>query len=126
MSRYLLDTDVLLRILMGDVDKNSPAYAALNAKDAQAYVSAANVLEVAIKKAMKHVKVPNDFTEALRKSGFEILDISAEHAWKTVRLPFHHADAHDRLLIAQAMCEDLTLVTSDSAFDAYAIRILRA
>lgn len=125
MSGYLLDTQVLLRILAGDVDKNSDLYAILGDSSVRVVASAANVLEVAIKKAMKRVVVPNDFEGAVTGSGFEVLPISGEHAWKTLRLPFFHADAVDRLLIAQAVCEDLVLITQDNVFDAYQINTLK-
>lgn len=125
MSGYLVDTCVLLRILAGDVDKNSPLFALLEDSSVRIVASAANVLEVAIKKAMKRVAVPNDFEGAITDSGFEVLPITAEHSWKTVRLPFFHADVVDRLLIAQAVCENLVLITDDDAFDAYQINTLK-
>ncbi len=55
-----------------------------------------------------------------------MLSISVEHAMAVARLPDHHADPFDRLLIAQAQLERLTIVTADAAFDAYDVKVLDA
>lgn len=123
--RYLMDTGVLLSVLRGDVDKNSALHDILMDKNAHVFASAASVLDVAIKKAMKQVVVPNDFECAIRESGFETLDVTTEHAWKIVRLPFFNADACDRLLIAQCLCEDLILITHSDRFDDYQLNLVK-
>lgn len=60
----------------------------------------------------------------MRLNGIELLDIKMEHVFVVAKLPFHHRDPFDRLLIAQARVEDMPIVGSDMAFGAYAIRQL--
>jgi PIN domain nuclease of toxin-antitoxin system len=63
---------------------------------------------------------------ALESSGFDVLPITVAHAVAVADLPDHHADPFDRLLIAQARMEGLTIVTADQAFDAYDVALLDA
>jgi PIN domain nuclease of toxin-antitoxin system len=63
-------------------------------------------------------------TEQLTANGFTLLNIELHHTAKVEKLPFHHRDPFDRLLIAQAMTEKLTIVTADNAFSAYGVKVL--
>lgn len=88
-------------------------------------VSAASVWEVAIKVALGKLKAPESFAAAVLEEGFEPLVIRFDHATRAGGLPPHHRDPFDRMLIAQAQAEDLTVVTDDPAFDPYEIPLLR-
>ena len=63
---------------------------------------------------------------AIDHGGFTVLEVTLEHAIRVADLPLHHADPFDRLLIAQAQLEELTIVTSDTAFDPYDVETLDA
>jgi PIN domain nuclease of toxin-antitoxin system len=77
-------------------------------------VSAATIWEVTIKQAIGRLKEPADLPERIRDSGFRELPITPEHAIVAARLPAIRRDPFDRMLVAQARCEDLTLVTRDA------------
>jgi PIN domain nuclease of toxin-antitoxin system len=89
-------------------------------------VSAATIWEVEIKRALGKLVAPDDLTEQLATHSFTQLPIRWEHAVAAGRLPAHHRDPFDRMLIAQAMLEDLVVVTSDESFAAYDVRTLDA
>jgi PIN domain nuclease of toxin-antitoxin system len=90
------------------------------------YVSAATIWEVAIKQAIGKLSEPAGLPERIRDSGFASLPISFEHTITAGHLPLIHRDPFDRMLIAQAKCEDLTLVTRDPHCQKYEVAILPA
>lgn len=120
---YLLDTTVLLTIMGAKADIPPALHTIMEDLNTPVYASSASVFEVAVKKAMKRIKIPDDFPDAVRASGFDILSIEADQAWKTLRLPFHHPDPFDRLLITQARDRDLTLLTHNPIFQRYDLRV---
>ena len=93
-------------------------------------VSAATAWEIGIKfqagRLTLTAPVEHLIPATLEASGFRRLDISVEHAIAAATLPEHHDDPFDRMLIAQAQLENLTIVTSDLAFDAYDVKVLDA
>ncbi|MGH9040929.1 MAG: type II toxin-antitoxin system VapC family toxin [Acidimicrobiia bacterium] len=89
-------------------------------------VSAASIWEAAIKQMLGKLDVPESLTGAVLDEGFEPLPITFDHAGRAGALPPHHRDPFDRMLIAQAAVEGLTIVTHDLAFDAYEVDVLRA
>jgi PIN domain nuclease of toxin-antitoxin system len=88
------------------------------------YVSVATIWEVAIKQAIGKLPGPADLPEHIRDSGFVPLSISPAHAMAAGRLPLLHRDPFDRMLVAQARCENLTLVTADAHCQKYDVSIL--
>ncbi len=83
-------------------------------------VSAASIWEIAIKLGLGRIKGdPKDFVDAIGRSGFVELPVTAVHAASVGRLPRHHRDPFDRLLVAQAMAEPLVLLTADEALLPY-------
>ena len=120
----LLDTHVLIwwdegRRLAG------AARRAIEAADT-VYVSAASAWEVAIKIALGRLRPARTVEQAAEESGFLELPITFRHAERVARLPVHHRDPFDRLLIAQAEIEALTLVTRNPVFDRYAVERIEA
>ena len=83
------------------------------------YVSAASAWEVAVKLALGKLRLPEPFAQGVDDSGFARLPVEFEHAARAGALPPHHTDPFDRMLIAQAQLEDLTLVTHDRHFESY-------
>jgi PIN domain nuclease of toxin-antitoxin system len=88
-------------------------------------VSAASIWEAAVKAALGKLETPEALGGAVVDEGFEPLPITFEHAERAGALPPHHRDPFDRMLVAQALTEGLTLVTHDPAFDAYGLDLLR-
>jgi PIN domain nuclease of toxin-antitoxin system len=98
---------------------------ALATPDNPAFVSSVTVWEIAIKQAIGRLVFPMDqLDDVMRRLGFDILPILPAHAIVAGSLPRHHGDPFDRMLVAQAMVENLTLVTSDSMIARYDARIL--
>jgi PIN domain nuclease of toxin-antitoxin system len=89
-----------------------------------AFVSAASAWEVAIKIALGKLRIPGPFAAAVEASRFGELAITFRHATLAGALPAHHTDPFDRMLIAQAMSENLTLVTHDRAFSPYGVGVI--
>jgi PIN domain nuclease of toxin-antitoxin system len=84
------------------------------------YVSAASIWEIAIKSRLGKIDGdPQLFAAAIEPSGFHALAITPQHAAAVAKLPLHHADPFDRLLLAQAFAEPLRLVTADRMLAAY-------
>ena len=92
----------------------------------QVAVSAVSPWELEIKRATGRLKAPGDLLERLRDLGFVPLAITLEHGVAAGQLPLHHRDPFDRMLIAQAQLEGLTIVTSDPHFEPYAVATLAA
>lgn len=123
----LLDTHVLLWALDDDLSLSQAARHAIIDGNNIVFVSAATAWEIAIKKALGKLNAPtDDYLEELRRHRFTPLDITSEHALAVERLPPHHADPFDRLLVAQAQIEKLTLITRDSRIQAYDVRTIKA
>ncbi len=78
---------------------------------------------MSIKKALGKLSVPNNLLEMIDVHHFEVLKISAEHALKVGDLPDHHKDPFDRMLIAQAQVEGLTLISVDKKFEQYEVEL---
>jgi PIN domain nuclease of toxin-antitoxin system len=88
------------------------------------FVSAASAWEIAIKSSLGQISISAPFEEGVIESGFDRLNIAFPHAAAVRDLPLHHRDPFDRLLVAQAICERLTLVTHDRNLAPYPIDIL--
>jgi PIN domain nuclease of toxin-antitoxin system len=122
--RVLLDTHVVLWWLSDDPALGDDIKGLLDAEP-DAYVSAATLWEISIKQALGKLG-PADLAERVRDAGFRELPMTMAHALVAGRLPEIHRDPFDRMLVAQAQCEDLTLVTRDEYIHKYDVLILSA
>lgn len=122
----LLDTHALLWWLGDDPELSAEARVAIADGENLVLVSAATVWEIRIKEAIGKLSVPQDFREVLSSQPFLFLDITVDHAHAVGSLPLHHRDPFDRMLVAQALAERLTLVTRDPHIPAYGVPLLRA
>ena len=111
--RLLLDTHVILWWLMDD-DTLSADTKELIDTETDVFISAASVWEIAIKQALGKLIVSSDLIDVIDRSGLGELPIRSRHAVEAGSLPPLHRDPFDRMLVAQARCEDLTLLTRDS------------
>lgn len=122
MSRLLLDTNVVVWMLLGDRAAVSPAaQQVLQDEEHLLCVSAASVWEIAIKRSLGKLEIEDRWATALATLDVEAMPVTALHAQHVERLPWHHRDPFDRLLIAQAVVEDCAIVTADRQFDAYGV-----
>lgn len=116
--RLLLDTHVLLWAL-AEPRRLPPAFRR-ELDEAEAFVSAASIWEIAIKNALGKIDAdPRAILEAVEPAGFLHLPISGAHAAAVLELPPLHRDPFDRLLVAQGRCEPMLLVTNDAAVAGY-------
>lgn len=120
--RLLLDTHVL--VWVAKVRLRDDAREAIEEGAEAVYVSAATIWEIEIKRALDKLRVPEDIAGLVDKSGFKRLAISYEHAREAGRLPLLHGDPFDRMLVAQARLEGLTLATTDAKLKRYDVPIL--
>jgi PIN domain nuclease of toxin-antitoxin system len=117
----LVDAHALLWFVAGDSRRIGKALRALIEAEATT-VSAASLWVIAIKARLGKLDAPDDLPRRVEQLGFDLLAITAEHAWQVRQLPLHHRDPFDRLLIAQAQVERLPIVTADPAFSAYDVK----
>lgn len=122
-DRLLLDTHVFLWWRIDDAQLMGPARAAI-AEAAIVFVSAASAWEAEIKASLGKLELPEPIEAGVADSGFDKLPIAFSHARAAARLPRHHTDPFDRMLVAQAMTEGLTLVTHDRRIEPYDVSIL--
>jgi PIN domain nuclease of toxin-antitoxin system len=90
------------------------------------FVSVASAWEAAIKRSLGRLDLPDSMEAGVLASGFEQLPITFSHTERAAALPPHHRDPFDRMLVAQAQAEGLTLVTRDRSLEPYDVEILWA
>ena len=119
----LLDTHAVLWWLAGD-SLDAGVAERIADPTVLVVVSAASIWEAAIKQSLGKLTTPGPLGPAALDAGFEPLPVGFEHAQKAAELPRHHRDPFDRMLIAQALIEGLTIVTRDPAFSHYEVPIV--
>ncbi len=123
--RLLLDTHVLLWWLADDPSLPRIMRNAIADPSVEALVSAVTAWEIAIKRALGRLDFPVDELDLILKdNGFKPLPITTAHAVAAGALPRHHADPFDRMLVAQAACESLTLASVDPMVARYGVTVL--
>ncbi len=120
----LLDTHVLIWALENNSALSESARDAIINGSNMVFVSSASVWEISIKTAMGKLVVPDNLIEEIEIHRFTQLSINFDHAKLAGELPEIHKDPFDRMLIAQAMTEKLTLITNDSQISNYKVSIL--
>ena len=125
--KLLLDTHALLWFIGNDPQLSAPARELVENPAQEIFVSAASLWEIAVKLSLEKLKLPRPFGEVFPRqldlNGFELLPISCWHLNQLMVLPFHHRDPFDRLLIAQALADGMTIVTCDPEFPKYPAKI---
>jgi PIN domain nuclease of toxin-antitoxin system len=121
--RILLDTHVVLWQLSGARELGVRARDTIAAA-AEVAFSVVSFAEIGVKAAIGKLAVPGDLHEHVVRAGVRVLGLSPDHGLAVARLPLHHRDPFDRLLVAQARQEGFTLVTADTRIHAYDVAVL--
>jgi PIN domain nuclease of toxin-antitoxin system len=122
--KLLLDTHAALWWLGGDEQFGETAARRLTDETNQVLLSAVVVWEVAIKRSLGKLEAPDDFAPTLLGAGAQALTISLDHAAGVERLPWHHRDPFDRLLVAQASIEGAVIVSQDEKLRPYGVTLV--
>ena len=124
--KYLLDTHSLLWFLAGDEQLSAQAQQLIENESNEMFISVASLWEIAIKVSLHklHLSQPFEqlFPAQLERNSIEILNISLPHLSTLSRLPFHHRDPFDRLIIAQSLTDNIPIIGVDSTFDLYDVQ----
>lgn len=124
--KLLLDTNVLLWALTSPDRLSAAAAEAIEDVENRVYVSVVSPWEISIKTSRGNLPALNDLGPKLDDMHFDLLPIALPHAKAIESLPRHHGDPFDRMLIAQAQIEGLTIVTSDRQMRRYPVALLPA
>ena len=124
----LLDTHAFLWFLDDSPRLSATARDLIEAPTSQPFLSVGSLWEMSIKISLGRLAIKQPFAEFISQqlalNNIALLGITLEHTAAVTTLPFHHRDPFDRLLIAQAIREEMPIVSADVAFDAYAVRRL--
>lgn len=124
--RLLLDTSALLWWLGDDGRLGPAARAAIADPENEVLVSAATAWEISVKRASGKLEASFDVAGSLEPSSFAALPMGIAHAVAAGELPSHHEDPFDRMLVAQARLDGMTLVTDDAEIALYEVELLDA
>lgn len=123
--KLLLDTHTLLWFITGDSKLSLAARLLIEDTANDKFVSVVSLWEIAIKYSLGRLNLSNDFEKLfphqLNINGFEQLAIENKHFYEFIKLPHHHSDPFDRLLIAQTISENMSIISVDSALDNYSV-----
>ena len=126
--QLLLDTCCWLWWLSEPSKLNMGQFEAITNCQNQLFLSTASMWEIGIKVNRKKLTIPQPINKLVEKQcpidNIVILDIKPHHAIKVGELELHHKDPFDRIIIAQAICEDLTVITSDKIFQKYDVALI--
>ncbi len=124
--RLLLDTHAVIWFITADPNLPSSTKKLIEEANLR-YVSMASLWEISIKHSINKLELETDLSklfDLIIKSGIEILNLLPDHLLKQAQLPLHHRDPFDRLLVAQAISENLTLVSCDEHLKSYNTKII--
>jgi len=126
--KYLLDTMVWMWSVRSSEKIGEAGLEVLANGRAEVYLSAASAWEVAIKVQLRKIDLPevpgSYIPKRLAEQGIRSLSITQSHALKVYDLPRYHGDPFDRLIIAQAIAEEMTILTSDRDFEKYPVQVV--
>lgn len=123
----LLDTHALLWFVAGDARLARRARQAIEARDTVNHISMASWWEIAIKCSLGKLSIDDSLDEFMKQrtgEGFRFLPVEPQHLHPLVKLPFHHRDPFDRLIVCQAMVEGMTICTGDENFRPYPVKLV--
>jgi PIN domain nuclease of toxin-antitoxin system len=124
LTPLLIDSHALLWWRGEHRRLSARAHEAIEDPDVSLFFSAASIWEIAIKRAQGKLDVPEDLLDTMEQRGFVELPMLSRHAIIAGALPPHHNDPFDRMIVAQAQSEGLTVVTRDERIRAYDVPVL--
>ncbi len=123
--RLLLDTHTFLWFVLNDPKLSSAANAQVEDSGNEILISPASYWEIAIKVGLRKLALSASYDDFMHRgivgNNFEILHVEPSHTSILTTLPLHHRDPFDRLIVAQAMCEGIAIVSGDEALDQYGV-----
>lgn len=126
--KLLLDTHAFLWFIAGNLALSRKCRELIEDDNNQKLVSIASITEIAIKTSLGKLSLEQSFEEfipqQLRRNNFYLHPFTLEHAMALSKLPFHHRDPFDRMIIAQCLTENLPILSNDGVFDAYGVNRL--
>jgi PIN domain nuclease of toxin-antitoxin system len=124
--RLLLDSNAYIWTITRPAELSATARLAIEDPGNQRFVSVACLWQVTIKRSVGKLDLPDNYMDGVDHIAATLLPITRPHLSRVQLLPLHHRDPFDRMMIAQAMEENLTIVTRDRAFRAYGVPLLAA
>lgn len=126
--RMLLDTHAFLWFIEGNTNLSDTARELIADEENQRFLSIGSLWEISIKVSIGKLEVGMTFTELVSQEVYgndiKLLRIQPKHLDELAKLPFHHKDPFDRLIIAQSLAENIPVVTKDKAFGSYPVTVL--
>lgn len=122
---YLVDTHIFLWWLTDNKKLKESVVKILTDSENQVYVSVTSGWEISIKNKAGKLPLKTTLKRCFELAGFEILNVSLDHVLSLDGLPLYHKDPFDRILIAQAQAENLTLITSDQKIWKYPVKVIK-
>ena len=123
---FLLDTHVLIWALENNPTLSDRARSSIISGENMVFVSSVSVWEIGIKRSLGKLSTPDNLLEELKLHRFTSLNITHEHADIAARLPLLHKDPFDRMLVAQAIVENLSVITRDEQISMYSVKVVQA
>jgi PIN domain nuclease of toxin-antitoxin system len=124
--RLLLDTNAYIWAITRPSELSTVARQAIEDPESQRFVSVVSLWEMTIKLSVGKLNLPANYMDGVDHIGATLLPVTVPHLRQVQSLPLHHRDPFDRMIIAQALEENLTIVTRDRAFQAYGMPVLVA
>ncbi len=125
MTRALLDTHALLWLIEGDARLGSAAKSVIETSSVPLFVSYATIWEIALKQSIGKLSLTLPLEEFVERrvlaEGISLLEIQIAHIVQSSRLELHHRDPFDRLLVAQCLIEEMSILSRDVQLDAYGV-----
>lgn len=122
---YLVDTHIFIWLMENNKKVSPRIKTLLQDPRANVFISIASIWEMVIKQTKGQLKIPKDIEGGIENSGLMILPIEISHVLETGKLPLHHKDPFDRILISQALIENLTLITADQKIWKYHLPLIK-
>jgi PIN domain nuclease of toxin-antitoxin system len=120
--KYLIDTHTFLWFNEGSNSLSNTAKQLIIDKNNEIFISIASLWEISIKTSLNKLTIVGDYAliiEDVTENDMEVLSINFVHTVIQNKLPFHHRDPFDRIIVSQAIAENMNLISNDAIFDAY-------
>lgn len=126
MNNFLIDTQIFIWWMEENKRLSPKIKSLIDDPTNRIFISVATPWEIVIKIKSGKLKVPKNFAEFVMNEVFKVLPIQVNHVLHLRKLPLHHKDPFDRILISQALIENLTLITSDRKIWKYNLPLIKA